>query len=657
MDIQKILPASVFIPFVANRLKKAKLIYANLPVLRQYGICSSSESDEAAAEQEILEKFAYIVPTDEDSEHVTDVTKIFYAERYGGVGVLSNGGGARCGLTESFQVKGIGLTPVGGVGVNFWYSHGGLPLQEAIADMLLSQAADNALPFPGSRVVAVIDTGSYAWRRAYVHADPELDERLQVRRGLLIRESGIRPAHFFRAFYFKAKPEIKQNYPHDYHRVRECIPRLPAIMDVPLLLENAAKSYQLAIEKMMLHASIQLAVSKAKRFMHGSLTPSNFLIGGGWIDYGTASAVPSYGEVITTSNQPSYWQEYSLFQKTCEDLCYYVQKFVPDPQGFLNGQGIYQKFIDIYVKQLEHEMLKLTGLPVFALNVLMKSEFSSRLGRHLVNIAMYEKRVPHHHDFHAEFTWEAHTIRSVLYSLYCEYWLNGKNKFPDLPFSSSLNEELWLLYCGLCTQVEEVAANRGIDRQALTLFVAFEMTRRALPISFLYRDRLLLRCGHLVEEIVLGTPTALPGLAALIEENESLSYLLLRELESMEVPLYAGSFSRIAWNPVTKCMYFLLNEKGRLRAIANGGIQQVFLLDAFSRKLEFHERIDGSWAIGFPCKSIEDFEDINALTLAFDKENALLSMADLFPAMAELFENYRATLMGLPIPMNPARSD
>jgi hypothetical protein len=76
----------------------------------------------------------------------TNSSNTFYAERYGGIGIGTNGGGARCGYYKSYQIKGVGRTPLVGKDCETWHSYGGLSLFDAIYEAIYSKILNNVLP-------------------------------------------------------------------------------------------------------------------------------------------------------------------------------------------------------------------------------------------------------------------------------------------------------------------------------------------------------------------------------------------------------------------------------------------------------------------------------------------------------------------------------
>lgn len=78
------------VPFTARRVTSSLIWYA-----------------EDTLNIEALQKACSYIIDPVSSTH----SKIFHAERYGGSGIQRNGGGARCGFDNNYQVKSIGANP------------------------------------------------------------------------------------------------------------------------------------------------------------------------------------------------------------------------------------------------------------------------------------------------------------------------------------------------------------------------------------------------------------------------------------------------------------------------------------------------------------------------------------------------------------------
>lgn len=659
MEIQKFLPDSTFIPFQAKRLKKASVVYADLELFHQYNYFKDFTIEDNSFHQALLNEFAYIVPTsNEDFSLVDETEKEFLAERYGGIGILSNGGGGRCGLIGPFQLKGIGPTPVVGEGVNYWYGHGGLALQDALTELVYGHVACDALPYLSSRVLAVIDTGSHILRRSFKnHVNDSEDEHILVRGGLLLRESRIRPAHFARAFYFKPSFHVKENYPHDFKRVEEAIPLLPMLVGNVDLTLNKTQQYINAIEQVTSRAAIQLSYSKVRRFMHGSLTLSNFLIDGGWIDFGSVTVVPAYEQLITASLQPPFWDEFNLFRKTIADMCFYVGKFQPESRAVVGmSNDMFQQFVDLYLKQLRLLFVETAGFPILFGRHLLNNAHYDRMGSILLHMANDENPKPYISEWVLQcsapvHSWKNKSLRAVLQSLFFAYWVKRQSDAPVLPFKEQIVNDLWTSYSTISLAIAEIAQSENISYQSLVQFVGFNMTRQLFGIKQLYRGQLLQVTDEIIE---------LSDSHETLHKNVNKLFSEYRALSNLHYVVPTKTDLVIARNAEDICLFWdLIAGQYRLEISENiatsmckiAGIHSLSLLiDAELLPFSFQAE-NKHYSIHFGSTGQEWLSKLDNILI---KGDLTISLLGLFPQNLDLYDAYKATFAGLPLPAEQA---
>jgi len=179
----------VFLPFDAVRIDGGKVIYRN------------GEIEPGLSQAELLSEYSYIVEQPNQASGLTVEKKVFFAERYGGDGILNNGGGGRCGFDGRFHLKGIGANPLVGVrpsdGYGNSHANGFLSLDTAVYESIWAEIIHLALPYGAVRTVAIID----------LRVDFE-EPHMRHPRGLLVRMPAVRPAHFIRALYYKEKNTV-----------------------------------------------------------------------------------------------------------------------------------------------------------------------------------------------------------------------------------------------------------------------------------------------------------------------------------------------------------------------------------------------------------------------------------------------------------------
>ncbi|MDO8068936.1 hypothetical protein [Janthinobacterium sp. SUN206] len=360
--LENILPKSSFVEFSAQKLTSAKIVWSN-----PYGI---SPPD--------LDEHAFYIPIDGDHPSASSAKdiKLFLGERYGGVGVTSNGGGARCGLRNSIQIKGIGKNPLAGSATSFWHSYGGESLAGGIREAIWSEISHSALPHGAVRIHGLIDTGTRV--PAFSSAEGTSET---TRRGLTIREAALRPGHFVRSLYFSRHDEARYGMASDAERTRAAVVALAQASDAAPFLSNSNHQLNSLLIAMVERFADQHAAATAKRLSHGLQSPSNMCMDGRWIDFGTASSVSDYGKIIVAKHGVPFGED-SQIKNTINEIVLSIQRYLPnEKKRFLVPPN---DILSIFSKKLSDsiqlEFLKLTGIPAWDLlsidNHLTKSAFS-----------------------------------------------------------------------------------------------------------------------------------------------------------------------------------------------------------------------------------------------------------------------------------------
>ena len=101
------------------------------------------------------------------------------------------------------------MNPLAGDGVDFWYSHGGMGLPEALREYFLAIVVNELLPLKSASVHAVISTGISTYFKNH------LGEKEKVKRALVVRNFIWRPAHFERASFYRPNKHMASKYSSD----------------------------------------------------------------------------------------------------------------------------------------------------------------------------------------------------------------------------------------------------------------------------------------------------------------------------------------------------------------------------------------------------------------------------------------------------------
>ncbi|ACE84864.1 hypothetical protein [Cellvibrio japonicus] len=226
-----------------------------------------------------LERYSYAnnkSPSFVDIKFDKNKVKHLTAEQYGGDGVSKNGGGARCGNIDCFQLKGIGVNPLLGTYDRFGNSNGIYSVHEALREIIYTMLFDYIFPGKVVKILGLINLGEST------HADPSFDIRLPL--VISVREKCVRPAHFFRAPHFEPRKEDRSRIVSDIARVRY------AWMQLSKELPHHQQAINLMYDFLSTSAEM-FARAFIHRFAHGAISPSNLSITGKWLDLTNASFI------------------------------------------------------------------------------------------------------------------------------------------------------------------------------------------------------------------------------------------------------------------------------------------------------------------------------------------------------------------------------
>lgn len=317
----------LLVPFPARRLAKPVALLRNQEV-------------DPSPDAPWLGRYAYCAPRDEaDAANFLDEHKTFFSERYGGQGLLTNGGGARCGNDGRFQVKGIGPTPLVGRHTDFWYRHGGATLVEGIREVIWSRVLNQLLPYGACQISGLVDCNTESWRK--VGGEKTLSPRC-----LIVREVAWRPAHFERSLYFVPTEEYAAHLPHDTERCRSATRHLADALPLPLGADRddlRARGHLLlaGMTELADRFARQLSSAREHRIMHGGLSSSNIALDGRFIDFGSVSHLPGFAN--TRNFVPGFWDDQHALLSSITHTCLYLKKYqhqgdqqLPDPDWLIH---------------------------------------------------------------------------------------------------------------------------------------------------------------------------------------------------------------------------------------------------------------------------------------------------------------------------------
>lgn len=347
----------VFLEFECERIDGCDVIFLN-PSLAG---AKSAEAVRAA--------YSYLIKPDRQGRLDSASIKIFKAERYGGDGILNNGGGARCGFDGTWQLKGLGPNPLVGHDVDTGHGDGNLSLNTALYETIWAEIIQIVLPYGATRTVAILDTGQ----------EYETRQGMQ-KRGLLVREPVVRPAHFIRSIYFRQKRLDVLG--EDARRVKEAIHKLvdflPGSASVAPSEEVPQRLHKGLVELAGRYAR-QFSAARAKHIIHYNVSASNVSIEGGWLDL---SGVCLFTDFINgdrlSINQ--FNGEYQRALQSIHSLCYYLGKYavVSIEVSLALWEAAAAHFSEAYAHHLRLYQAAQAGFPLWLLaDVEHTTEFKS----------------------------------------------------------------------------------------------------------------------------------------------------------------------------------------------------------------------------------------------------------------------------------------
>jgi len=313
-------------PFNALPVEMAKVSGARLLWRERSAHDSSGLSD-----SQFVDSYSWVTKKNflADETSVCDnVTRTMFAERYGGAGLATNGGGARVVNFNDVQIKGVGANALAGEGAPRSHSYGGLDIQGAVKEIIYSRLLNRISP-----------VGTQA-----IHGLILLDKTSALHNGdpapsvLLVRERVGRPAHFLPCVNFRVKPEHRALMRSDYSRV---LGIYKSIGRRALLSEFYALTQQF-LDK----CADQLTFFRMARLVHGALAPSNIGLDGRVLDTALCSFIVSgsnYGQVT------SYFEEAATPPLVVREWFYLINKFLADKPAEEHFYKLYEEKCRQYV--------------------------------------------------------------------------------------------------------------------------------------------------------------------------------------------------------------------------------------------------------------------------------------------------------------------
>lgn len=275
-------------------------------------------------------------------------TKIMFAERYGGFGIGTNGGGARVVNFGEVQIKGVGTNALAGDRALKSHSYGGLDIQGAVKEIIYSRLLNKISPVGAQDISGLI----------LIDKTSALHNGNKAPSVLMVRERVTRPSHLLPCLSFRLKPEHRTIMRSDHSRILSIYKSIGK--------NSMLSDFYTLIQYFLDRSADQLSFFRMARLSHNVLTPSNICMDGRVLDTALCSFVISgsnYGQVT------SFFEEPSIPALVAKEWFYLIKKFLADAPAE-------EHFLKLYEDKLHQYSCVNTGF-IFALDREMSTKFSS----------------------------------------------------------------------------------------------------------------------------------------------------------------------------------------------------------------------------------------------------------------------------------------
>lgn len=282
-----------------------------------------------------------------EGDGVCTTTTSGLADRYGGSGIGRNGGSGRNVVIGKVQIKGVGRTTLVSPETPASHASGGAYLEECMREAIFSGVVAHDFPYGAIPVQEILDTGEcQSW--------PDPIQPAQERRVLLVRPLFVRPAHFERALGFDFPRRQQARADHD--RVAAVLERSASIL--------GADAFVTLLDNFWPKWAHQLAYGFVHRLSHGNDTSSNISVDGRLLDFGAASALPSWANAASSYFHDPVVTRFNCITQAIRSTSYYIGRHL----GWLlrrpaDVERKIKQCAESFRRALVFEVLRLAGLP------------------------------------------------------------------------------------------------------------------------------------------------------------------------------------------------------------------------------------------------------------------------------------------------------
>jgi hypothetical protein len=301
---------AMLVPFAARRLRNPTILWINQRWFLKRHIDVSRKEVRARVSEWLLEEFAFAAPTPNDPEgaFMSESTTL-YADRYGSsTGRTIHGGSGRVATLGCFQAKGVGVTPLVGVGGDPEHATGYSSVEEGIREAIFSEVAAAEFPHGAVPVIAILGTGLHQ----------------PTSRAIVVRPAVLRIAHAERApLFVRSRTGEITSQLDDARRTRDVVQRWPT-------RPGSGQPTELALpdlDELMHRLGEQVAFGQVHRLFSGGYFSSNVSATGALLDFGGMRALPNWANARNLDAVVGFGDEMKIVNRLIESMCFFCRKY------------------------------------------------------------------------------------------------------------------------------------------------------------------------------------------------------------------------------------------------------------------------------------------------------------------------------------------
>jgi hypothetical protein len=315
--------SQILVPFQARQLQRATILWINRRWFLERQIDITQDEVHERVSNWLLHEFAYMVPqTSDPPDAFTSRTRTLHADRYGSsTGRTVHGGSGRVATIGCYQAKGIGVTPLTGVGANWVHSNGCSSVEEGIREAIFSEVAAAEFPHAAVPVVAILDTGLCF--SAPLDVKTAVPAGQPMRRAIVIRPAVLRISHTERAPLFtRSLTGYSNSQLNDARRTREVV----QCWSTRVRQSDVAVP---GLPELIVRIAEQVAFGQVHRLFSGGYFSSNLSADAALLDFGGMRALPNWANARTLDGVVGFGEEMRLVSKLIESLTFHFDKYRP----------------------------------------------------------------------------------------------------------------------------------------------------------------------------------------------------------------------------------------------------------------------------------------------------------------------------------------